>query len=382
MLVIISGFTRFETFSIVYLWMMRQNTVKFDKSFPNDFSKALKTRVNEYFKQNKIDRFGNFNMFFKSMVMLSSYFIPFGLIVSGTITNTWAVIGLWSFMGFGMAGIGLSIMHDGNHGAFSRNKIINRFMGMTINFVGGSAKLWQLQHNVLHHTFTNVEGIDEDIDGPPFLRFSPNSEHLPIHKHQHKFFIFAYGLMTFGWVMWKDYLQAFRFKKNGLIKDKEFKKEFFFIVFWKAFYFAYVLIIPLVVFKLPLVTTLIGWFLMHYVCSIILSLIFQLAHVMPETNFPQPNKDNIIENNWEIHQLQTTANFSQKSRLFSWYIGGLNYQIEHHLFSGICHVHYRKLSKIVRETAKEYNVPYYTNGSFFKAIGQHYKVLKRFGQAA
>ena len=361
---------------------MRQTTVKFDKNLSSDFSRILKSRVNDYFKKNNIDRFGNFNMFFKSFVMLSMFFGPFYLIASSTISNPWAVIALWSFMGVGMAGIGLSIMHDGNHGAFSRNKVINRIMGLTINLVGGSAKLWKLQHNVLHHTFTNVEGLDEDIDGPGFLRFSPHSEHKPIHKHQHRFFIFAYGLMTFGWVMWKDYLQIFRFKEKGLVKQKEFTKELFLIILWKVFYFTYILIVPIFILKLPVAVTLIGWFLMHYVCSIILSLIFQLAHVMPEIDFPQPNEDEIIENNWEIHQLQTTANFSQKSRLFSWYIGGLNYQIEHHLFSGICHVHYRHISKIVRETAKEYNIPYYTNGSFIKAIGMHYRILKKLGQAA
>lgn len=361
---------------------MRQKNVKFDKNLYTDFSKILKRRVNDYFKKNNIDRFGNFNMFFKSFVMLSMYFVPFYLIASSTVTNTWAVIGLWSFMGVGMAGIGLSIMHDGNHGAFSRNKIINRIMGSTINFVGGSAKLWKLQHNVLHHTFTNVEGLDEDIDGPGFLRFSPHTEHKPIHKHQHKFFIFAYGLMTFGWVMWKDYLQVYRFKKKGLIQPKEFGKELFFVIFWKVFYWSYIIVVPIFVLDIPAVPTLVGWFLMHYVCSIILSLIFQLAHVMPENQFPLPNEKEIIENNWEIHQLQTTANFSQKSRLFSWYIGGLNYQIEHHLFSSICHVHYRHISKIVRETAKEYNIPYYSNGSFFKAIGMHYRVIKKFGQAA
>lgn len=359
---------------------MKQAAIKFDKNFSADFTKVLKKRVNDYFTKNKIDRFGNFNMFFKSFAMLSLYFVPFFLIVTKTVTNPWATIGLWSFMGVGMAGIGLSIMHDGNHGAFSRNKLINRLMGLTINFVGGSAKLWKLQHNVLHHTFTNVDGMDEDIDGPGFLRFSPHKKHKPIHKHQHKFFIFAYGLMTFGWVMWKDYLQVFRFKKKGLIKPKEFGKDLFFVIFWKAFYFGYVLIIPIFLIGLEKVPTLIGWFLMHYVCSIILSLIFQLAHVMPENDFPQPNKEEIIENSWEIHQLQTTANFSQKSRLFSWYIGGLNYQIEHHLFSGICHVHYRNLSKIVKETAREFNVPYYSNGSFVNAIKQHYQIIKRLGQ--
>ena len=160
---------------------MMQKNVKFDKNFYPDFSKILKRRVNDYFTKNNIDRFGNFNMFFKSFVMLAMYFIPFYLVASLTVTNTWGVIGLWSFMGVGMAGIGLSIMHDGNHGAFSRNKIVNRLMGSTINFVGGSAKLWKLQHNVLHHTFTNVEGLDEDIDGPGFLRFSPHTELTLIH---------------------------------------------------------------------------------------------------------------------------------------------------------------------------------------------------------
>lgn len=361
---------------------MRSNTIKFDKSVRPEFSKVLKSRVDEYFKRNNIDRYGNLNMFLKSFTMISMFFAPLILIFSSVVTNTWAVIGLWCLSGVGMAGIGLSIMHDGNHGAFSRNKTVNRLMGLMLNVVGGSAKLWKLQHNVLHHTFTNVEGMDEDIDGPGFFRFSPHHKHKPIHKYQHYFFVLAYGLMTFGWVMWKDYLQALRFKKSGLLKEKEFAKEMFYIILWKVIYFTYILVIPLAVLKLPVVTTLVGWFLMHYVCSLILSLIFQLAHVMPEMSFPKENEHNIIENSWTIHQLQTTANFSQRSRLFSWYIGGLNYQIEHHLFAGICHVHYRKLSKIVRETAKEYNVPYYTNGSFFKALGQHYKILKQFAQPA
>jgi len=359
---------------------MRSNTIKFDKSVRPEFSKVLKSRVDEYFKKNNIDRYGNLNMFLKSFTMISMFFAPLILIFSSIVTNTWAVIGLWCLSGVGMAGIGLSIMHDGNHGAFSRNKTVNRMMGLMLNVVGGSAKLWKLQHNVLHHTFTNVEGMDEDIDGPGFFRFSPHHKHKPIHKYQHYFFVLAYGLMTFGWVMWKDYLQALRFKKSGLLKEKEFAKEMFYIILWKVIYFTYILVIPLAVLKLPVATTLVGWFLMHYVCSLILSLIFQLAHVMPEMSFPKENEHNIIENSWAIHQLQTTANFSQRSRLFSWYIGGLNYQIEHHLFAGICHVHYRKLSKIVRETAKEFNVPYYTNGSFFKALGQHYKILKQFAQ--
>lgn len=359
---------------------MRLKKIKFEANVRPEFAKVLKSRVDDYFKTNKIDRYGNLNMFLKAITMISLFFVPLVVIFTKTVINPLGVIGLWCLSGIGMAGIGLSIMHDGNHGAFSRNKTVNRCMGLMLNVVGGSAKLWKLQHNVLHHTFTNVEGMDEDIDGPGFFRFSPHHKHKTVHKYQHLFFVFAYGLMTFGWVMWKDYLQVFRFKKKGLIKEQEFKKELSLIIIWKLVYFTYILLFPLVVLKLPVGLTLLGWFLMHYVCSLILSLIFQLAHVMPEMEFPKENSKNMIENNWTIHQLETTANFSQKSRLFSWYIGGLNYQIEHHLFSGICHVHYRKLSNIVRDTAKEYNIPYYTNGSFFAALGRHYQILKKFGK--
>lgn len=355
---------------------MSRNQVRFDSALMPEFSKTLNQRVNDYFSKNKIHKKGNLKMFTKSIVMFAIYLVPYALILTNTVTNSWLVVLLWCVMGVGMAGIGFSIMHDGLHGAYSKWPWLNRIMGFTMNFIGGSDILWKLQHNVLHHTYTNVHGLDEDIDGPPFLRFSPHDKHKKIHKYQHRFFLFAYGLMTIGWVGWKDYFAVARFKKAGLIKEEDYKREFAKILFFKIFYFVYTLGLPIFFFEGALAPLLVGWFLMHYLCSLILSTVFQLAHVMPENAYPTPDEDNVIKNNWMAHQLMTTANFSQKSKIFSWFIGGLNYQVEHHLFSGICHVHYPKLSKIVKQTAEEFKVPYYNNGNFVTAFKQHYQMIK------
>ncbi len=359
---------------------MRTETYKFSKNDNAQFFATLKNRVNFYFENNHLSKYGNYKIILKAVCMLCIYLVPFGLINSGYIENALIILGLWFVMGFGMAGIGLSIMHDGNHGAFSKYKILNRIAGYTANIVGGDAKLWKLQHNVLHHTYTNIHQVDEDIDGPSFLRFSPHHTKKKIHRYQHILAFFAYGLMTLSWAGWKDITQAIRFKEKGLIKKNKFTQELTSVIFWKLLYFFYLIFIPIFLFNVPVWLVLLGFFIMHFVCGLILSLIFQLAHVMPQNEFPLPNEEGVIENNWAVHQLQTTANFSPKSKFFSWYIGGLNYQIEHHLFANICHTHYKKLSVIVKSTAQEFNLPYHSEGNFFRAIKSHYIVLKNLGR--
>jgi linoleoyl-CoA desaturase len=354
---------------------------KFSKDINPQFFNTLKVRVNAYFDSRNISKQGNSSIMVKAVVMMLIYFVPFVALLSGWIAHPALSLLMWVIMGVGMAGIGLSVMHDGNHGAFSKNKFINKITGLTANFIGGNAKLWKIQHNVLHHTFTNVYNADEDIDGPGILRFSPNHERKKIHRYQHIYAVFLYGLMTLGWAGWADHIQANSFKKKGLIKENKFAKEMFILTIWKLFYFLYVLVIPIVFFDLPLGWTLLGFLMMHITCGVFLSLVFQSAHVVPTSEFPLPNDTGVIENNWAIHQLLTTANFAPNSRIFSWFIGGLNYQIEHHLFSNISHVHYRKLSKIVKETAAEYNLPYHSQGNFLRAVSSHLQMLKQLGRA-
>jgi linoleoyl-CoA desaturase len=353
---------------------------KFSKNQSTDFAKELKSRINNYFKSQNKSKFGSFPLYLKAAFMFALYFGPYFLIILGVFESSFINILLWSIMGVGMAGIGLSVMHDAIHGVFSRRKWLNKLMERSMELIGGDGELWRLQHNVLHHSYTNVMGADEDIDGPGIMRFSPNHPKRKIHQYQHIFGPFLYGLMTIGWVGWKDYLQAYRFKSKGLVKENEFKKLITRIIFYKLFYFAYVIAIPLVM-GVEWYEVLVGFFLLHYICSLILSLVFQSAHVVPEAEFPMATEEGKIENNWAIHQIQTTSNFSQKSIFFSWFIGGLNFQIEHHLFSNISHVHYKNISKIVRETANEYGLPYNETGSFFQSIGAHIKMLKQLGRA-
>jgi linoleoyl-CoA desaturase len=355
--------------------------VKFDKSHSKEFVTDLRQAVETYFKENNISRYGNANMVFKSIVMLSLFFVPYGFIVSGTIVNPWALWSLWLVMGVGLAGIGLSIMHDGNHGAYSKYKWVNRLMGLTLNMVGGSAKNWKIQHNRMHHTYTNVHEMDPDISPLPILRFSPKAPYYSFHKYQYIYAWFFYGLLSFSWATVKEFIQLGQFKRNGLIKGKEYPMLMAEMVFWKIVYYAYLLVIPMTVLDISFGFWFLCFFSMHFVAGLILATIFQTAHVMPECDYPTPNEEGTIENSWAIHQLQTTSNYNS-NRFFSWYVGGLNYQVEHHLFPTICHVHYRDLSKIVKQKAKEHNLPYYAQDNYFKAVWEHGKMLHQLGKKA
>ncbi len=254
-------------------------------------------------------------------------------------------------------------------------------MGLTLNLVGGSAKNWKIQHNRMHHTFTNVHEMDPDISPLPILRFSPNAKYFSFHKYQHIYAWFFYGLLSFSWATIKEFIQLGKFKKDGLIKKEEYGWLMAEMVFWKVFYYAYLLLVPMLFLEISFGFWFLCFFSMHFVAGLILSTIFQTAHVMPDCEYPEPNEDGTIENNWAIHQLQTTTNY-KSNKLLSWYIGGLNYQVEHHLFPTICHVHYSALSKIVQRKAKEYDLPYFCQKNYASAVWEHGKMLYRLGQTA
>ena len=290
---------------------------------------------------------------------------------------------MWALMGFGMSGIGLAVMHDANHGAYSKNKKLNKYIGYVMNFIGASAFNWKIQHNVLHHSYTNIEGMDEDIDPGKLMRLSPHAKYYKVYKLQHIYGWFLYGMMTFLWLTTKDFKQLYRYKKMGLIKGQKrtYTGVLIETIVSKIIYYGYALVVPLVFIQAQWWLILIGFFIMHFITGLALGMIFQPAHVMPSSEYPLPDDTGNIENNWAVHQLYTTTNFAPKSRIFSWYVGGLNYQVEHHLFPNICHVHYRRISKIVRETAQEFNLPYHSQPTFAMAVIKHAKMLRQLGRA-
>lgn len=359
---------------------MSNTTISFSTT-QRDFTATLNKRVNEYFKKNKKSRQANGEMKIKTLFMFSIYIIPYLLIVSNSVTGMAWIILLLIVMSFGVAGIGLSVMHDANHGAYSKRSWINVLFGYSLNLVGASAFNWKIQHNVMHHTFTNIHDHDEDISPRGVLRLSPQSEWKSMHKYQHIYAWFLYGLMTLVWVTLKDFVRLLRYNRDGMVKKQHANiyKEWIILIATKLSYIGYIFIIPLIFTSLTWWQLLLGVLIMHYIAGFILAIIFQPAHVIEGTEYPEPDKDNLIENNWAVHQLHTTTNFSNKSRIFSWYVGGLNYQVEHHLFPNICHVHYRKISSIVKDTAAEFGFPYKSVHTFYDALYSHMKMLKQLG---
>lgn len=359
---------------------MSSPQVKFNNQDQPDFLKELRTKVNTYFQDNNISRYANFNMKFKTVFMLSLYFVPYILMLTGIVSGTWPVIGMWTLMGLGMSGIGLSIMHDANHKSYSRKEWVNSSLGFLLNFIGGYHVNWKIQHNVLHHSFTNVEGFDEDINAF-IMRFSPEQPRKSFHKFQIIYAPILYGLMSIYWFVSKDFAQIIRYEKKDLLRTqhKNLRGAMIEIIIHKTWYTVLFLVLPLIFIAIPWWQIVLGFLLMHYITGLALALIFQPAHVIEETEFYTPDENVSVENSWAVHQLRTTANFARRSFLFSWFIGGLNFQIEHHLFPNICHIHYKKISKIVKETALEFNLPYHEHKTFVGALKSHFTLLHRLG---
>lgn len=354
--------------------------VKFNTKDRPEFHKELHKRVNTYFKDKGISKHADLNMKVKTAFMILLYFVPFILMVTGVVTGLWPIMGMWLLMGLGMSGIGLSIMHDANHRSYSNNPKVNNALGFILNFIGGYHVNWKIQHNVLHHSYTNVEGHDEDIE-TIIMRQAPGQKRKKLHRFQAFYAPLFYGLMTVYWLVSKDFEQLVRYDKKGLLAGQglTYKKALREVLFHKTWYILLTLVLPILVVNLPWYQTLLGFLMMQYISGLILALVFQPAHVINETQFFIPDENGSVENNFAIHQLLTTANFAKGNRVLSWYVGGLNYQIEHHLFPNICHVHYRNIAPIVKETAKEYGIPYHEHKTFFSALKSHFSLLHSLG---
>ena len=320
-------------------------------------------------------------MVVKTVIMSALFFLPLIILGSGLITSVWILFSLYILSGLGMAGIGMGVMHDAIHGSYSKNKKINTLLGYSFNLIGANSAVWRIQHNILHHTYTNIENADDDLNAPFFLRFSPHAKHYWIHQFQHIYIWFFYAISTISWITTKDFVRLKRYKNMGFFNEKhEYKKKLIGMAAWKLFYYSYALLLPMIMIPLSWWIILLAFVSMHFVTGFLVSVVFQIAHIMPINEFPLPNEKGVINDNWYGHQFATTSNFSPKSNLLFWLIGGLNYQVEHHVLPDVCHVHYKNLRTIVSETAKEFGMPYHVKSSFIHAIWDHTKMLRLLGK--
>ncbi len=351
----------------------------FAKQDIKNFFPTLKKRVDSYFKDSNTPKQANIQMFSKTFIMLLVYLGSFALILTNFF-STPAVIGLLILLAFAKAGIGMSIMHDANHGAYSNKSWVNNMLGGTLYLLGGSPTIWKIQHNVLHHTYTNVLHVDEDIETKVILRLSPYAPLKPIHKYQHFYAFFLYMLMTFSFIV-KDFIKIFRYKREQSNVAKYNKTAEFFTVFIsKSIYLTTALVLPMYMLGVGFWWVFGGFMLVHAITGLILSVVFQLAHsVEHATHHTAMPESQDWENTWAIHQLETTVNFARKNAILDWYLGGLNYQVEHHLFPNICHIHYNQISDIVKDTADEFGVCYHEYPTLWSALGSHVRMLKWLG---
>ncbi len=340
-----------------------------------EFIKTLRSRVDEYFKLNNTTKHANGAMVFKTLFIFAGMGLSYAAILTEFLGLTFL---WWPLLGFFTAMCGLNIGHDAIHGSYSKSPFVNKWLSYSFNLIGANAYLWNIAHNVVHHSFTNIPDVDEDLEGGVVLRLSPTQERNGLHKYQHLYAFFLYGLASLVWVFHKDYK---KFHK-GQIGNKSFTPpavEYVKLYGFKMLHLAIYLAIPLYVLDQSVGFIIAGFLLMHYVEGFFMAVIFMLAHVVEGTSFPEPTDQGSVENSWAVHQLYTTADFARKNPLLTFLAGGLNYQVEHHLFPNICHIHYPALSNIVEKTAKEFGHPYLDNPSFFGALKSHARFLKAMG---
>lgn len=345
-----------------------------------DFARELTKRIRKHFKEKKVSTFGDYRMVVKASIMIGLYVAA--LIVIFTVSMpAWVALILMVVMGLGEAGIGMGVMHDAAHGSFSKRKWLNKLMTNSIFLLGSAAINWKIQHNVLHHTYPNVHEWDRDIDSKG-LRLCTHSEQTQkVFRYQHLFGPFLYGLMTIVRFV-SDFNHLKMYKDMGALEGQkiDYKKTVLAIALHKVIYLSVFFVLPFVFTDFLWWQVLIGFLVMHVTASMIMGTVFQLAHLVESVREPLPNEAGEIHTQYAVHQLETTADFGRKKGLLNWYVGGLNFQVEHHLFPHICHIHYPELSVIVEETAKEYNQPYNSYDTTLAAFRSHLRTLKRLGR--
>jgi linoleoyl-CoA desaturase len=345
----------------------------------NQFYQSLKLSVDEYFETNGIKRTGDWRLYIKTITLIGAAIAMYCGLLFFPVTPLLALL-ICALMGFTFASIGFSVMHDANHGSYSTKSWLNDLIGLSANALGASSFFWKQKHNIIHHTYTNVDGIDDDIAKSPIIRQCETQKWVPAHKVQHLYLVPVYALSSIFWLFFMDFTKYFTRKIYTTEAWKMTVKNH--VIFWatKVGYFVFYMIIPMIVWGFG--PWLLGFFLLHVVMGLTLSLVFQLAHVVENTEFENVALDETkhIETAWAEHQIKTSSNFSMNNPVISWFVGGLNFQIEHHLFPKVSHIHYPAISKIVIEKCAEFHLPYNNYSTITGAIASHFRVMKMLGK--
>ena len=346
---------------------------------PDDaFLPVLKQRVDDMFSSTSRRQRDCAAMYVKTATILIWFAGSYVLLVLFAATWWQALLAAVS-LGLAMASIGFNIQHDGSHSAYSSRPWINSLMAMALDMLGGSSFFWKKTHNQIHHSFTNITGHDGDIDMGVLGRLSPHQESRRFHRLQHLYLWILYGFLPFKW----QFIDDIRGAVTGRIGINQFSRprglQLMVFIGGKLLFLSLAFAIPMLVH--PWHSVLLFFFVASFVQGLTLSVVFQLAHCVEEAEFPMPEVESgAMEQAWAVHQVETTVDFARHNRLITWFTGGLNHQIEHHLFPQICHVNYPAISELMETTCGEFGVRYAAHDSLFSAIRAHYRWLRRMGQ--
>jgi linoleoyl-CoA desaturase len=355
--------------------------LKYNFDNGGSFFKQLRRKVELHFANGNLHPAGNTKLYLKSVLQIVSAVVLYVVLVFYTPPILLA-IPLCALLGLNLAVIGFNVMHEGGHQSFSRHSWINNISAYFLNILGGNAYYWKIKHNINHHTYTNVEGMDSDIDVKPFMRLHEAQPRRGYHRFQHIYCILLYGVSYLAWIFYEDFQKYFSGKVSTNNEKKQLPaREHFIFWFTKIMFILAYMVIPILM--VGWVSWLVGFLIITFVCGLAISIVFQLAHVVEGTHFHSASEGEIRDKKeeWAIHQLNSTANFATSSKTLSWLLGGLNFQIEHHLFPRISHIHYPAISKFVKEACAESNIVYHEYTSMLKAIISHFTHLRKLGTA-
>jgi len=356
----------------------KPQALKFSKS--DRFVKELRRRVDEYLEKTGRRKRDCPAMYIKSATILTAFFTVY-LVLLLVAMPWWLVVPLAIVLGLAVAAIGFNIQHDGGHRAYSDRPWVNKIMALSLDMMGGSSYMWDWKHNSLHHTYPNIDGHDDDINVGMLGRLSPHQPRYKFHRLQGIYLWFLYGFLAVKWHLLDDFLQVAKGKIGDHKIPRPRGKDLAVFIGGKVVFFSLAFGIPLLLH--PWWAALGTYAIAAFTSGVVLSVVFQLAHCVEEASFPLPvqlpDGGERMETEWAVHQVQTTVNFARENRFLSWFLGGLNYQIEHHLFSRICHVHYPAISKVVEETCKEFGIRYAAHRTMWSAVGSHFRWLVQMG---
>jgi len=343
----------------------------------NAFHKELKRRVDDYFRNSDRSARDCPAMYLKTAIILSAFsgFYSLLVFVAG---SWWQALPLAVLLAMSMAAIGFNIEHDGSHHSYSNHAWINRLAAMTMDLIGASSYVWHWKHVVVHHTYVNITGHDADIDIAFFGRLTPHQTRFKLHRWQHFYLWPLYGLNVIKWHLYDDFRDVISGRIGHTRMPRPKRWELLRFIGGKALFLILAFGLPLLMHRLWIVVLL--YVLTVSLAGVVVSVVFQLAHCVEEAEFPLPqDSSGSMENAWAVHQVETSVDFARRNRVESWLLGGLNFQIEHHLFPRVCHINYPAISNLVEQTCREFGVRYGEHSSFRAGLLSHFRWLRRMG---